>query len=571
MSSLDALNGPKPNPRGRGRGRGGLGRARPQGGPGLPVNSHAHPVFVPQATRGNRNAPGGGRGRGRGALPLYDADYLDHNPSQVFRSKGGGLGFHNFASPNLKPGSNGGGRWDPATRPLLKPIKFVRAKERLFEADPDELLQAHELKPHSSQCSCVWSSLYLCQVDDNLDPQVEIMEDIIAHDEQPPREVSPESGDEAIVEETNIEIAARAKLEVTKKSEAISEVENGMEGVANGPPAVPVNEDVVVSGLHPEDELHIEISELLYSHFTPQVLPGTSSDILVDRATELAIGGLDAEDREDDEIILYPSKTRSGTVLSPPSAVPSVVIHEEVISVMKAPTLSNDIPINILTSFSIGNPSTRSTSVPMRMRKEAKRTRRIERNKQKSKFFDREEMRITGDVEEFIDGSPRVGDSDLEWGSDGPAQVVKDGIFVEKGETSESEDGGMDIDEGLDEAALARFAMSVTNPQHLGIYDLESAEESDEENDEVVGNDIGDSDSSGSESSEDGDEWTDEDEDEEDQTPDVQWQSKLMRMREKVQSKQRATAADDDEDYLAYLEVSRVPHNRRLDCSYSSF
>jgi hypothetical protein len=193
----------------------------------------------------------------------------------------------------------------------------------------------------------------------------------------------------------------------------------------------------------------------------------------------------------------------------------------------------------------------------MRMRKEAKRTRRIERNKQKAKernFFDREEMVITGDAEQFIDGSPRVGDSDLEWGSDGPPQAVKDGVFVEKAETSESEDGGMDVDDGLDEAALARFAMSVANPQHLGIHDLEGAEESDEEDGEVVGSGISESDPSGSESSEDSDEWTDEDE--EDQTPDMQWQSRLTKMREKVKGKQRATAADRDEDYLAYLEVS---------------
>ncbi len=156
MPTLDALSGQKPNFRGRGRGRGGPHRAIPRGGPVLPVNPHHHPVFVPRATNGSHNAP---RGRVRGAFPLYDGDYLDpythpnHNPSPALRSKGGGLGFDNSPGPNSMPVSSG--RWDPATRPFLKPIKFVRAKERLFEADPDELLQAHELKPHPSQCFCV--------------------------------------------------------------------------------------------------------------------------------------------------------------------------------------------------------------------------------------------------------------------------------------------------------------------------------------------------------------------------------------------------------------------------------
>ena len=156
MPTLDALNGQKANFRGRGRGRGGLHRAIPRGGPVLPVNPRSHPVFVPQATNGSHNAS---RGRARGAFPFYDSDYLDpfthsnHSPSPALRSKGGGLGFDNSPGPNSKP--IGSGRWDPATRPFLKPIKFVRAKERLFEADPDELIQAHELKPHPSQCFCV--------------------------------------------------------------------------------------------------------------------------------------------------------------------------------------------------------------------------------------------------------------------------------------------------------------------------------------------------------------------------------------------------------------------------------
>jgi len=163
MPTLDALDGQNLNFRGRGRGRGGLARVIPRGGPALPVNPHYHPVFVPQATNGSQNAP---RGRVRGALPLYDAGHLNpyahpnHNTSPAFRSKEGGLGFDNRHGPNSKPISNGSTRWDPATRPFLQPIKFVRAKERLFEADPDELLEAHELKPHPSQYFCVYSRSY---------------------------------------------------------------------------------------------------------------------------------------------------------------------------------------------------------------------------------------------------------------------------------------------------------------------------------------------------------------------------------------------------------------------------
>ena len=153
MLSLDSLNGKKPNFRGRGRGRGGSTRGIPRGGPSLPMNPHFHPVFVPKATNGNRNTP---RGHAPGAFPIYDADFLDpyahpnHTRSPALRSKGGGLGFDNKSGPNPKPVGIGRGRWDPATHPLLNPINFVRAKERLFEADPEELLQAHELKLHPS-------------------------------------------------------------------------------------------------------------------------------------------------------------------------------------------------------------------------------------------------------------------------------------------------------------------------------------------------------------------------------------------------------------------------------------
>ena len=118
---------------------------------------HIIPGFPNGHQRGNFTPPNRGRGRGRGGYtpipvvmgpppgtppPRSKQQKNGHqNVHPLFRGRGGGLGFV------LSPERPGPKNWDLATRPLLKPIKFVRAKERLFEADPEELLQAHKMPP----------------------------------------------------------------------------------------------------------------------------------------------------------------------------------------------------------------------------------------------------------------------------------------------------------------------------------------------------------------------------------------------------------------------------------------
>lgn len=119
---------------------------------------HIIPGPPQQNYRGQSTPPYRGRGRGRGGYtpipvviapppstpPRSKQQQNGHTKHPLFRGRGGGLGF--ILSPE-RPGPK---NWDLATRPLLKPIKFIRAKERLFEADPEELLQAHKIPPHPS-------------------------------------------------------------------------------------------------------------------------------------------------------------------------------------------------------------------------------------------------------------------------------------------------------------------------------------------------------------------------------------------------------------------------------------
>jgi hypothetical protein len=134
------------------------GSYRGRGGPAVfgmhQINGRGQP-FAPE--RGGRGrGRGNPRGRGRGQyvpIPVFAPPPPQTPPNRgkqkknQNRGRGGGLGF--VVSPERSIIKN----WDLSTRPLLKPIKFVRATERLFEANPDELLQAHQIPPHPGNYS----------------------------------------------------------------------------------------------------------------------------------------------------------------------------------------------------------------------------------------------------------------------------------------------------------------------------------------------------------------------------------------------------------------------------------
>jgi hypothetical protein len=128
------------------------GAAHSSRGRGARGARHFIPGPMQQNHRGLYTPPHRGRGRGRGGYipmpivmrppPFTPPRPKPHqNGHPFFRGRGGGLGFV------LSPERPGPKNWELSTRPLLKPIKFVRAAERLFEADPEELLQAHKMPP----------------------------------------------------------------------------------------------------------------------------------------------------------------------------------------------------------------------------------------------------------------------------------------------------------------------------------------------------------------------------------------------------------------------------------------
>jgi len=132
------------------------GNAQGSRGGGARGGYHVIPGPSQHNHRGQFAPPNRGRGRGRGAYtpipvimgppPATPPRVKAHQGGHpFFRGRGGGLGF--ILSPE-RPGPK---NWDLATRPLLKPIKFVRAKERLFEADSEELLKAHKMPPLPSK------------------------------------------------------------------------------------------------------------------------------------------------------------------------------------------------------------------------------------------------------------------------------------------------------------------------------------------------------------------------------------------------------------------------------------
>jgi hypothetical protein len=292
---------------------------------------------------------------------------------------------------------------------------------------------------------------------------------------------------------------------------------------------------------------------------------------------------LHEDNDEPDEILLVPSltarraaptaspKSRAETAISsasgrapisadhpipPTHSAPVVTMETLNLSFDKAST-SNQ-PSKSLLSFSIPQ-SKRSARmhVPVRARKEAKR--KSKRQGGRNDVWTND----LGNVFGFKDGREglRKGDSDLDVGT-----------------TSEGEedDGGMDVDGDLDPVSMAKFAMNI-NKQHMSAHDIEVEEaikrggissEGEEDDDD----DDDDSRSSSAAEDQEVDEeieiheailmdesdssWDDED-------LDISSNTKFTRRVQKIRERtpgysdiaNEQSKADDDEDYIAALEV----------------
>jgi hypothetical protein len=103
------------------------------------------PEFVPAPAPPSKSEPKNkGKGKPNGNH--------ESNSTKAARGRGRGLGFRAAEErPKIL---------NPYNRPLLIPPVFVRAKERLFEVDPEELLRAHEVPLHAStSIHCIHSQI----------------------------------------------------------------------------------------------------------------------------------------------------------------------------------------------------------------------------------------------------------------------------------------------------------------------------------------------------------------------------------------------------------------------------
>lgn len=271
-------------------------------------------------------------------------------------------------------------------------------------------------------------------------------------------------------------------------------------------------------------------------------------------------------EHEPDEIILIPSpatRTAHATApfevrknkSTPEDEIPIPTVTMENLSLNLTKTETNGVENKSLLSFSVSKAG-RSTSVPFRARKEARR------RKQDVKFAE-----DLGNVFGFKDGREglRQGDSDLNVGSESSEEI---------------ENNGMEVDTGLDAAAMANFARGV-GAQQMSMADVEieaalqngdmdsdsddkdhgeEEEEEDLEMNEVIVIQDDDED----------DEWSsdeeDDDDDDVDMTPTTSFKSRLKRIRERTPGVTDAevdveiddserTWADRDEDYLTQISV----------------
>ncbi|PVG02341.1 hypothetical protein CPB86DRAFT_725314 [Serendipita vermifera] len=517
--------------RGRGRGRGNL-RGPGRGGY-VPI-----PVVMPPPPR----TPPPNRGK--------------RKQKQASRGRGGGLGF--IASPERPMIKN----WDLATRPLLKPIKFVRAKERLFEADPDELLQAHQIPPHP---------------DDQLDPQTErLAAAFMGQPDRTPLGGAEESNQPTPGYITEVETQETVELEEmiatqvldgpSTQSAHVDElsivIENADNLVIDNDRITAMETNAVTVEMEITERPSVPILETTSDLF--YVDEGTIKDgevtqptPIYDRATNSIIGEME----EPDEIILVPSplshKPGSGPTFEaqnddmkvdePSSTAPNMTIEN--LSLSFSPKNGKN---KSLLSYSVPRAG-RSTAIPLRVRKEGKRKRR-----------DVAWTNDLGKVFGFKDGREglRKGDSDLDLGSES--------------EEGEDMDNGMEVDMDLDATAMANFALRVNQPQ-MSAEDIEieeairrhefssdagcSSEEGEEEDkeadaeiemNEAIMMEEGDYDE---------EDWSSDDG--EDISPKASFESRLKRVRERtpghmddpdwVDESVERTWADKDEEFLSQI------------------
>lgn len=274
---------------------------------------------------------------------------------------------------------------------------------------------------------------------------------------------------------------------------------------------------------------------------------------------------------EPDEIVLVPSLTThrmgsttnlksptEGTFLSEDVPHPTVTMETLNLSFNKA---ANEVNKSLL-SFSVPK-TNRSIRVPLRARKEAKRSKR------KGDAWAND----LGGVFGFKDGPEglRRGDSDLDVGSESGQEAIS------------SDDGGMEVDGDLDPIAMANFALKV-NQQHMSAHDIEieeaikrggiSSEDEDEDENEDTSEEEDETEDEESKEAlemleaiimEEGDEENDEDWSSDDEDVDVSSNTRFTRRLQKARERTPGYAdsdqnngrskADNDEDYIAEIQV----------------
>ncbi|KXN82020.1 G-patch and R3H domain-containing protein C30B4.02c [Leucoagaricus sp. SymC.cos] len=281
-----------PTPRGwRGGygGRGGRGRGRGRGGPYTPNHSN---------TVNGINGNGSGRGRGRGAPPPQD--YPDYHPRH---SRGLGASADSTPIKNTKVGPNSTlSDLLFASRPLLRPVKFVKSEQTpfLFQYDQEEILKPAIEEIGDDEQSHVPTA----------DRVERIFHGDVRHDTSSSSSSDEEdSEDEEEIEEIDFnnldQLLASPSTQKQKQKQAVKK-------------KVKVDEDVQMDVESEQDQPPQQLSHLhSYSHsdslFFIDTSPGTLSPTLYHpqppSPSELPppppLPGATADDDDDEEVIVY--------------------------------------------------------------------------------------------------------------------------------------------------------------------------------------------------------------------------------------------------------------------------